>query len=48
MMNIGVEDVVDGNRKIILGLIWMFILCFIISDINEEGMMVKEGLFLWC
>lgn len=48
LTNIGAEDVVDGNRKIILGLIWTLILRFTISDINEEGMTAKEGLLLWC
>ncbi|KAL8670478.1 MAG: hypothetical protein Q9168_004987 [Polycauliona sp. 1 TL-2023] len=48
MTNIGAEDVVDGNKKIILGLIWTLILRFTISDINEEGMTAKEGLLLWC
>ena len=38
----------DGNRKIILGLIWTLILRFTISDINEEGLSAKEGLLLWC
>ncbi|KAJ4268626.1 alpha-actinin [Fusarium torreyae] len=48
MTNIGAEDVVDGNQKIVLGLIWTLILRFTISDINEEGMSAKEGLLLWC
>ncbi|KAF2004441.1 alpha-actin-like proteinin [Amniculicola lignicola CBS 123094] len=48
MTNIGAEDVVDGNSKIILGLIWTLILRFTISDINEEGLSAKEGLLLWC
>ena len=48
MTNIGAEDVVDGNNKIILGLIWTLILRFTISDINEEGLSAKEGLLLWC
>lgn len=48
MTNIGAEDIVDGNRKIILGLIWILISRFTISDINEEGMTAKEGLLLWC
>ncbi|KAF2086814.1 alpha-actin-like proteinin [Saccharata proteae CBS 121410] len=48
MVNMGAEDVVDGNRKIILGLIWTLILRFTISDINEEGRSAKEGLLLWC
>lgn len=46
--NIGAEDIVDGNRKIILGLIWTLILRFTISDINEEGLSAREGLLLWC
>ncbi|KAK3180559.1 alpha-actinin [Lecanicillium sp. MT-2017a] len=48
MTNIGAEDIVDGNRKIVLGLIWTLILRFTINDINEEGMSAKEGLLLWC
>lgn len=48
MTNIGAEDVVDGNRKIILGLIWTLILRFTISDISAEGLSAKEGLLLWC
>ncbi|KAK5149157.1 hypothetical protein LTR04_007406 [Oleoguttula sp. CCFEE 6159] len=48
LTNIGAEDVVDGNRKIILGLIWMIILRFTISEISEEGLSAKEGLLLWC
>ena len=48
MTNIGPGDVVDGNRKIILGLIWTLILRFTITDINEEGLSAKEGLLLWC
>ncbi|KKY27199.1 putative alpha-actinin [Phaeomoniella chlamydospora] len=48
MTNIGAEDIVDGNRKIVLGLIWTLILRFTISDINEEGLSAKEGLLLWC
>jgi Ca2+-binding EF-hand superfamily protein len=48
MTNIGPEDVVDGNRKIILGLIWTLILRFTITDINEEGLGAREGLLLWC
>src|ERR1700753_3309876 len=48
MTNIGAEDVVDGNRKIILGLIWTLILRFTINDINEEGLSAKEGLLLCC
>ena len=48
MVNMGAEDVVDGNEKIILGLIWTLIARFTISDINSEGLSAKEGLLLWC
>ncbi|KJX99581.1 alpha-actinin like protein [Zymoseptoria brevis] len=48
LTNIGAEDVVDGNRKIILGLIWTLILRFTISDINDQGLSAREGLLLWC
>ncbi|KAK9479128.1 calponin homology domain-containing protein [Lipomyces japonicus] len=46
--NIGAEDIVDGNSKLILGLLWTLILRFTISEINSEGYTAKEGLLLWC
>lgn len=46
--NIGAEDVMDGNLKLILGLLWILVLRFTISEINEEGLSAKEGLLLWC
>ncbi|GAA5863697.1 hypothetical protein JCM8547_003696 [Rhodosporidiobolus lusitaniae] len=48
LTNIGAEDIVDGNRKLILGMIWSLVLRFSIADINEEGSHAKEGLLLWC
>ncbi|KAI6826489.1 alpha-actinin-2, partial [Hortaea werneckii] len=48
LTNIGAEDIVDGNRKIVLGLIWTLILRFTISDINDQGLSAREGLLLWC
>ena len=48
LTNIGAEDVVDGNQKIILGLIWTLILRFTIADINDQGLSAREGLLLWC
>ena len=48
LTNIGAEDIVDGNQKIILGLIWTLILRFTISDINDQGLSAREGLLLWC
>ena len=47
LTNIGAEDIVDGNVKLILGLIWSIILRFTIADISEEGLTAKEGLLLW-
>lgn len=46
--NIGAEDIIDCNLKLVLGLLWVLILRFTISDINEEGLSAKEGLLLWC
>lgn len=48
LTNIGAEDVVDSNPKLILGLIWTIILRFTISEISEEGLSAKDGLLLWC
>ncbi|EEB09417.2 alpha-actinin [Schizosaccharomyces japonicus yFS275] len=48
LTNIGAEDIVDGNLKLILGLLWTLILRFTIADISEEGLTAKEGLLLWC
>ncbi|KAJ3102734.1 hypothetical protein HDU97_000347 [Phlyctochytrium planicorne] len=48
LTNIGPEDIVDENTKLILGLIWSIILRFDISEISEEGLSAKEGLLLWC
>ncbi|KAK4692680.1 hypothetical protein P7C70_g9078, partial [Phenoliferia sp. Uapishka_3] len=41
-------DIMDGNRKLILGMIWLLVLRFLIANINEEGSNAKEGLLLWC
>ncbi|KAJ9094079.1 hypothetical protein QFC21_006180 [Naganishia friedmannii] len=48
LTNIGSEDIVDGNAKLVLGLIWTLILRFTMSSINEEGLQAREGLLLWC
>ncbi|CAG8518171.1 11207_t:CDS:10 [Ambispora leptoticha] len=48
LTNIGAEDIVDINLKLILGMIWTIILRFTIADISEEGLTAKEGLLLWC
>ncbi|KAI8925778.1 calponin homology domain-containing protein [Entophlyctis helioformis] len=48
LTNIGAEDIVDSNAKLILGLIWTIILRFTIANISEEGLTAKEGLLLWC
>ena len=58
--NIGAEDIVDCNPRMILGLIWTIILRFQIQeieiDVNEdedenkstEKKSAKEALLLWC
>ncbi|WVF70936.1 hypothetical protein IAT40_005731 [Kwoniella sp. CBS 6097] len=48
LTNIGPEDIVDGNLKLILGMIWTLILRFTIASITTEGLSAKDGLLLWC
>ena len=50
MENIGNHDIVDGNRRIILGLIWTIILRFQIQHIDEslDYRSAKVALLTWC
>ncbi|KAK4688455.1 hypothetical protein P7C73_g1661, partial [Tremellales sp. Uapishka_1] len=48
LTNIGPEDILDGNLKLILGMIWTLILRFTIAGITEEGLSARDGLLLWC
>lgn len=48
LVSIGAEEIVDGNIKMTLGLIWTIILRFAIQDIEVETSTAKEGLLLWC
>ena len=48
LVSIGAEEIVDGNVKMTLGMIWTIILRFAIQDISVEEMTAKEGLLLWC
>lgn len=48
LVSIGAEEIVDGNLKMTLGMIWTIILRFAIQDITVEELSSKEGLLLWC
>lgn len=48
LVSIGAEEIVDGNLKMTLGMIWTIILRFAIQDINVEESSSKAGLLLWC
>lgn len=48
LVSIGPEDIVDGNVKLTLGMVWTIILRFAISELSEEGLSAKQGLLLWC
>uniref|UniRef100_H3BE04 Actinin alpha 3 n=1 Tax=Latimeria chalumnae TaxID=7897 RepID=H3BE04_LATCH len=48
LISIGAEEIVDGNVKMTLGMIWTIILRFAIQDISVEETSAKEGLLLWC
>ncbi|KOX72958.1 Dystonin [Melipona quadrifasciata] len=50
LVNIRAEDIVDGNPKLTLGLIWTIILHFQISDIvvgQESNVTAREALLRW-
>ncbi|XP_077421890.1 spectrin beta chain, non-erythrocytic 4 isoform X2 [Vanacampus margaritifer] len=52
--NVGSHDIVDGNHRLTLGLIWTIILRFQIQGIkiatadNRETRSAKDALLLWC
>ncbi|XP_006864620.1 PREDICTED: spectrin beta chain, erythrocytic isoform X2 [Chrysochloris asiatica] len=52
--NMGSHDIVDGNHRLVLGLIWTIILRFQIQDIvvqtqeGQETRSAKDALLLWC
>ncbi|MCI4394935.1 hypothetical protein PGIGA_G00174620 [Pangasianodon gigas] len=52
--NMGSHDIVDGNHRLTLGLIWTIILRFQIQDISvetedsKEKKSAKDALLLWC
>uniref|UniRef100_A0A8C2IYM6 Actinin, alpha 4 n=1 Tax=Cyprinus carpio TaxID=7962 RepID=A0A8C2IYM6_CYPCA len=48
LVSIGAEEILDGNAKMTLGMIWTIILRFAIQDISVEETSAKEGLLLWC
>ncbi|XP_028652270.1 spectrin beta chain, non-erythrocytic 4-like [Erpetoichthys calabaricus] len=52
--NVGSHDIVDGNHRLTLGLIWTIILRFqiqvikIATEDNRETRSAKDALLLWC
>lgn len=48
LIGIGAEEITDGNRKLILGMIWTIILRFDIQDISLDQANAKDALLLWC
>ena len=48
LVSIGPEEIVDGNEKMILGMLWTLILRFEIQDISLDAMSAKDALLLWC
>ncbi|KAG7388852.1 hypothetical protein PHYPSEUDO_011686 [Phytophthora pseudosyringae] len=45
--NIGSSDILDGNNKLVLGLMWTLIKAFTVAEIDVEGVSGKDGLLLW-
>lgn len=48
LVGVAPEELVDGNLKMVLGMVWTIILRFQIQDISVEELSAKEGLLLWC
>ncbi|NXH75469.1 SPTB1 protein, partial [Hydrobates tethys] len=52
--NVGSHDIVDGNHRLVLGLVWTIILRFQIQDIivqtqeGRETRSARDALLLWC
>ena len=42
------EQIVDGDKKMTLGLIWSVINKFVIEDISIEEMTARDALLIWC
>ncbi|RXM31018.1 hypothetical protein EOD39_7370 [Acipenser ruthenus] len=47
LVSIGAEEIVDGNVKMTLGMIWTIILRFAIQEISVEETSAKDALLLW-
>lgn len=46
--SIGAEDILEGNLKLILGLIWVLILKYTLSTFDEDFATAKKALLAWC
>ena len=47
LIGIGEEDIIDGNQKLTLGLIWTIINKFLIEDISVEEATARDALLIW-
>ena len=48
LVNIGAEDIIDRNEKIILATMWALIQRYSIDSVDLDGISGKAGLLLWC
>ena len=48
LVGIGAQNVLEGNQKLTLGLVWSVINKFQIEDISVEEATARDALLLWC
>lgn len=45
---VSAEEILEGNLRVILGMLWVLIHRFALEEIAEDANTAKEGLLLWC